>query len=353
VLVTAGGKIVAAGMLHGTLALARYNPDGSLDDSFGNGGTVLTPQAGVFARALLELPDGRLVVAGGTAGPGLYGETLHDSLVRYTADGSLDESFGSQGTSLGLPGSPEALVRQPDGKLVTAGSAGLARYNADGSIDQSFAREPVVESVNDVVLQPDGKLVSVGTWITLHATSWVVRRFNSSGVPDPGFCVSSAFPSGEAHAVALQSNGRLLVAGVAPTSRSGFTIRRYLGDHTGPCADVTAPVALLRIPRQRLGRVLAGGLGVAIRSSERGRAIVRLVLTRKEARRVGLARGKTIGRVSHAVTREATTRVRVPLTRVAKTRLQHVRRLSPSVRLAIADPSGNITRLRRQLTLRR
>jgi len=355
VIVTAGGKLVAAGMLDGNFAIARYNADGSLDGSFGDGGKVVTAvgSSSSSAHAVIELPDGKLLAAGGAMGPGLFGDTSHDALLRYNADGSLDESFGSHGKVIGLAGYANALVRQPDGKLVTAGSR-VARYNAEGSVDVGFAPEPTPPwIVHDVLLQPDGKLVVVGVWRTIRSTSWVVRRFEPNGAPDASFCVPPIFPRGEAYAAALQSDGKLLVSGESPVFGAGYMLARYLGDGSGPCADLIAPVAKLRIPRQRLGRVLTRGFAVTVGSSEPGKATLRLILTPSEARRVGITRRTTVGRGSHSFARGGRTKVRIHLTRAAKKRLGQALRVTVSVRLAVADRSANTVRLARRLTLRR
>jgi uncharacterized delta-60 repeat protein len=349
VVVSAGGKLLAAGVLDGAFALVRYNPDGSLDDSFGDGGKVLSPSAHLVPGALVELPDGQLVVGGSGPGPG---DTAHQTLVRYNADGTPDESFGSHGRAVGPAGTANALLRQPDGKLVTAGSGGLARYNADGSLDTGFAAASIEGTVNDLVLQPDGKLVAAGMWITLRTTSWIVRRFDSNGAVDSGFCVPPYPPIGRAYAALVQPDGRLLVAGEGAQPGSGFMLRRYVGAGPGPCADLWAPVTSLDIPRQRLARTLRKGLVVAVYSNEPGRAAVRLVLSRREARRVGVRR-RAIGRGSHTFIRQGIARFRVRVSRAARPRLERARRVTLTVRLALTDHGGNVTRAKRRLTIRR
>lgn len=155
VLVQSDGKLVAGGFSNATtptsndFALARYNPDGRLDAGFGAGGLVLTAFGGQdFVISLVQQADGKLVAAGGSNVAG----DLDFALARYNPDGSLDPSFGSAGRVLtGFGGGEErveALIQQPDGKLVAAGVTrigansprdfALARYNADGSLDPSF-----------------------------------------------------------------------------------------------------------------------------------------------------------------------------------------------------------------------
>lgn len=144
------GKIVVAGSIglyqtdpDSSVALARYQPDGTPDPTFGSGGKVVTDLAtGADAVATLAVQlDGKIVITG-TIG---FGGTDADFiLARYTADGSLDPAFGSGGkvtTDLGPADRATSLVLQSDGKLVVAGSTGygpdlaaLLRYNPDGSV---------------------------------------------------------------------------------------------------------------------------------------------------------------------------------------------------------------------------
>jgi uncharacterized delta-60 repeat protein len=139
-------KIVAAGWTFTVpgedFALARFNPDGSLDPSFGDGGKAATDfTTGDEGHAVVVQPDGKIVVAGQSL--------ANYALARYRPDGSLDPSFGSGGKVLssiqgeqGPLGGASALVLQPDGKLVAVGNVYLAsrhqfgalRFNTDGSL---------------------------------------------------------------------------------------------------------------------------------------------------------------------------------------------------------------------------
>ncbi|MDE2180609.1 MAG: hypothetical protein KGJ40_07160, partial [candidate division NC10 bacterium] len=240
------GKLVAAGSSGLTFALARYNADGSLDPGFGSGGKVLTDVGwpnGAFA--LILQPDGRLVAAG-------IGSTGGTALVRYTANGTLDPSFGSGGTvTTDVPAyGARALILQPDGKLVAAGSLdnnfALARYNAaDGSLDTSFGGGGTVmtdfgdaDGAFALVLQPDGKLVAAGHTNAGGAWHFALARYNANGTLDPSFgsggTVATVFdPSywGEPQALVLQPDGKLVAAGYWITGRGGydFALARYIG----------------------------------------------------------------------------------------------------------------------------
>ena len=126
--------------------LVRYGAGGALDAGFGSGGiaTLAGSPNNADAHALALQPDGKIVVAGNDSGRGLL-------LARYTANGALDQGFGSGGSVLTrLEGSSEAtaVAIQPDGKIVAAGRTrdgavytyAVARYDAAGSLDPSFGR---------------------------------------------------------------------------------------------------------------------------------------------------------------------------------------------------------------------
>jgi uncharacterized delta-60 repeat protein len=144
------GMLVVAGVSFNAsdiadFALARYRPDGSLDPTFGSAGKVLTDfgsDSDDDAGALVIQPDGKLVVAGTSNGD--------FALARYLPNGALDPTFGSGGTVLTDVGSGSddgamALALQPDGKLVVAGRSdgdfALARYKPNGTLDTTFSGE--------------------------------------------------------------------------------------------------------------------------------------------------------------------------------------------------------------------
>ncbi|HYU99854.1 MAG TPA: hypothetical protein VE977_13580 [Pyrinomonadaceae bacterium] len=131
------GKILAAGMGADKFGLARYNTDGSLDNTFGNGGKVVTTFFGRTdtATALALQPDGKIVVSGSatfSGGDGTSGAIRRFALARYNVvDGSLDASFGDQGkvtTDFSGDSMATCLTLQPDGKLVVSGSANLVDF---------------------------------------------------------------------------------------------------------------------------------------------------------------------------------------------------------------------------------
>jgi uncharacterized delta-60 repeat protein len=152
------GKIVAIGDTHPSHkgALARYNPDGTLDATFGNGGKVITvANVRESATGLLILPEGKIMISGSIDLPSSSNTSF--ALLRYNSDGSADSTFGNGGivtTDVG-PNDDQAyaIALQSDGKIVAAGRRGiqfypseqrkgnvaLARYNSDGSLDITLA----------------------------------------------------------------------------------------------------------------------------------------------------------------------------------------------------------------------
>ena len=209
------GKIVVAGYTgRGNVTIVRYHPDGSLDETFGTAGKVTGGVAGIAHEVTIQ-PDGKIVVAGTVARDD--GDDFGDVIVaRYLADGSLDQSFGNGGQlSTDLGGVTNAalnVVLQPDGAIVVSGSSldpgtnasvdhhtDIVRYRADGSLDASFGTAGKL-TLNDTLLgadlalQPDGRLILVGTADAGIApappgsvTEFSIRRLDSDGSPDVTF----------------------------------------------------------------------------------------------------------------------------------------------------------------------
>ena len=201
------GRIVAAGVAGSEFALARYNADGSLDTSFGDGGKVTTgfDPADVTDDRVAEIvlqPDGKIVAAGT-----IYNGSNYDfALARYDPDGSLDSGFGAGGTVTTALGPnhdfASALALQPDGKIVVGGLSeqlsgdgfALARYNADGSLDMNFGTLGTTLTrpsgwAEAIVLQPDGRILA-GGWIWAGSDddyNFGVVRYRANGALDASF----------------------------------------------------------------------------------------------------------------------------------------------------------------------
>jgi uncharacterized delta-60 repeat protein len=256
------GKIVVAGSrFTGTadFAVARYGADGALDEGFGFGGRTLTDfdADDDGGQAVAVQPDGKIVVAGGSG----TGATLDFALARYNGDGTLDSGFGVSGkvlTDFGAAEASNSIAIQADGKIVAAGqrdgsSIGrdfdfvLARYTADGSLDPTFGvggRVVADLGANDGILairlQADGKIVAVGGSGADNAFDFVVARYTAGGALDTSFGSGGATRTDfggrdVARSVALQPDGKIVAAGDTRNPATGdfnFALARYNADGT-------------------------------------------------------------------------------------------------------------------------
>jgi uncharacterized delta-60 repeat protein len=239
---------------------------GDLDPTFGVGGKVTTDlspnQFGTSdnANAVALQHDGKIVVAGFFSGLGIGGPAF----VRYNADGSLDSGFGVGGKAKPpFTGGMAAVLLQTDGRIVGVGSGFLngqngflvSRLETDGTVDTSFGiNGQVVTDFGRVTLglgaalQSDGKIVVVGAVGVDNAIDFAIARYNSDGSLDATFGVGGKVVTDfqnhfdVARAVALQNDGKILVAGVStnysvpPFTGEDFGVARYNTDGT---LDVT------------------------------------------------------------------------------------------------------------------
>lgn len=245
------GRLVVAGSSsdanqeHSSFALSRYREDGALDPSFGGDGTVTTVFGSGGARDLVVQADGR-IVAVGEAGDS---EDQGMGAVRYLPDGTLDPSFGGDGSvnleKIGRSGpdcrSADAVAQQADGKLVLVGTVGcggeagdtqlaVVRLNADGSLDPSFDRDgtrtPAFGTCTygtAVALLPDGKILAGGNDGGCYEERgpFRVARLNPDGTSDRAFGRRGrqrvAFPGRQAWVedLIVDAQGRTLVVGTA------------------------------------------------------------------------------------------------------------------------------------------
>jgi len=270
VAIQADGKLVVVGTTYRDndfsnedFAVARYNPDGTLDKTFGAGGKVQTdfPGLAAVASSVVIQPDGKIVVAGG-AFP-LFTFLGDFKLVRYNSNGSLDTSFGDGGiVTTTFPEGSYAfdMAVQTNGKIIAAGTVfvdfnpgdssntdfALARYNQDGTPDGTFGNGGQVttdfvgleDDAFSVLIQTDGKIVAVGS-ANDPATyyDFAAVRYLSNGTIDTTFGVAGKLHTDfgdqnfdRARSAALQSDGRIVAAGFA-ISQNGdvqnFAIARY------------------------------------------------------------------------------------------------------------------------------
>jgi uncharacterized delta-60 repeat protein len=246
------GKIIVGGVGQGNLpfsvALFRLNSGGTTDTSFGSGGLVTVnfpAESSVYD--IVVLPDGKILVCG---------EVFLDNsflLIRLNPNGTLDTSFGNGGTvraKMGptnpLIGGARAIAIQPDQKIVAVGFAedswAIARFHPNGQLDESFSNDGKIlfnfgigtEEAADVVVQPDGKIVVAG-WRSGPAA--VIARLNSDGSIDDTFgsggngIVQPMVATSRATSLALDASGKILVAGdIFQSPQNDFTLMRLNAD---------------------------------------------------------------------------------------------------------------------------
>ncbi|HYG22331.1 MAG TPA: hypothetical protein VEH04_06060 [Verrucomicrobiae bacterium] len=272
--------------------MARYNSAGGLDTTFGNEGTGIAavPLGNRDAAATaLAVQPGRFIVAGYAA---QNAQNYNFAAVAFDSAGILDTTFGAEGFLVSdisdVSSSGRGVAVQPDGRVIVAGSANdgerdqvaVARFNVDGSLDATFgAGGKVLTPVGSgsasgtaVALQPNGGIVVAGT----ANDDFLVVRYQGNGALDPSFgtngIVTTSIGSGSdvANAIALQADGRLVVAGNSDNgSNTDFAVVRYTtngfpdvsfdGDGKTTTAISTSSDYVNAVQVQANGRIVVAG----------------------------------------------------------------------------------------------
>lgn len=270
VLVQTDGKIIVVGETHTNTAsidyaLARFNVDGSLDNTFDYDGKVTTDFSNYqdHAYASVLQPDGKIVVAGVTM---IYMQPVPDKsfgIVRYNPDGSLDNLFGSGGlvsvSFLDEQASPLGIALQSDGKVIVVGwveaansssDIAIVRLNIDGSLDDTFGTGGKVttdyfgdnEYASCVAVQTNGKIVVAGVVNdgTPYGDDFAIVRYNSDGSQDNTFGTGGliatdffGYPDA-ANSIIIQPDGKIVAGGYCRTTQNidhyDFALARYTPD---------------------------------------------------------------------------------------------------------------------------
>ncbi len=270
VAIQSDGKILAAGNSGPSgpgrdSTIYRYNPNGSRDTSFDGDGKVFTNFGGEDAISSIAIQtDGKIVVAGKAQ----IGSSYDFTVMRYNSDGSLDTSFDGDGIAtidfVGGYDYVNALAIQADGKILVVGAgssdqsmetstsdSALARLNTNGSLDTSFDGDGKIraaisnyfDAATGVSIQTDGKILTSGSAMSITngdlgtlENDFALVRYNSDGSPDTtygtgGKAITDLFTNDLANAVALDSSGRVVIAG---ESDGQFTVARILGGSASP-----------------------------------------------------------------------------------------------------------------------
>lgn len=244
--IQADKKIVAAGTAADStdrvFAITRYNTNGSLDNTFDEDGKVMT-SFGTEAEisSIVIQADGKIV-----AGGYMYNDSTRVfAMARYNSNGTLDITFGNGGkitTAIGnIDDEIKAVCLQADGKIVAVGytnasqdnnyylpQIAVVRYNIDGSLDNSFSNDGIaITTLGDydagfsAVIQTDGKIIVAGTHLSGNDYQFLMVRYNIDGSLDNTFngngvtITSITGYYDVAYAVKIQKNGKIIVAGTA------------------------------------------------------------------------------------------------------------------------------------------
>jgi uncharacterized delta-60 repeat protein len=250
---------VAVALLCFPVAEIGYADDGGIDKSFGTDGIVSTNSKGLFSAQAMRLQKDDKIVVGGSSREAVSGLT-NFALVRYNPDGSLDAGFGNEGivtTKLFGESRLSALAIQADGKILSAGWSqrgaasdsdsdfALVRYLSDGTLDPSFGDGGKVVtdfSTNDgataIAIQSDGKIVLAG-FASRGAQNldFALARYNGDGSLDKDFGeggkvqIDFHAQDDQATSLSIQRDGRIVVVGSSRTySGSLFVLARYNRD---------------------------------------------------------------------------------------------------------------------------
>ena len=254
---------------------ARLNADGSLDaDFFGTGFNNRV-------NAIVIQPDGKILVGGGFS---TYKGETQNRITRLNADGTRDTGFATTGTGFG--NTIQAILLQPDGKILVGGSFStydivtqqrITRLNADGSRDTGFnSGTGFNEQINAMALQSDGKIIVGGVFTSYNGTTQNrITRLNADGTRDTGFSIGTGFGN-NVWAIALRPDGKILAGGQF-TSYNGTSQTRITRLNADGTRDTEFSIGfgfngnVYAIALQLDGKTIVGGNFTGYHTSTRNR----------------------------------------------------------------------------------
>jgi uncharacterized delta-60 repeat protein len=234
--------------------LSRINPDGSLDSTFGtNGKIIYSFGASSEPSAMTLLPNGKIVVTGWNSDTPGHGNVV---VAQLNSNGTLDSTFNNNGfliINFGHNSAAYKVSSQSDGKIVVVGNVNvggvhqyaLARINPDGTLDSSFGTggkattsfgSALSAGIQTIAFQPDGKIVAGGYGNNPNLSSFIpsitLARYNPNGSLDATFgnggtVVTKVDGGVQTYSLALESDGKIVVAGCLSNDVSDFALLRY------------------------------------------------------------------------------------------------------------------------------
>ncbi len=232
------------------IIVIRLNTDGSLDNTFSFDGQVVTAVNDQdYGQSIGIDPDGKIVVAGSTQDANFNTNTL---LIRYNADGSLDNTFGTNGKletdlSTGVDEFCGMTVTGSGKILATGGSWNnnstdvlVVRFNADGSLDNTFSFDGVVHTDFsgdtdkgwDVLIQPDSKVL-VGGVSRDGSDALAMVRYYADGTLDNTFGTGGKVTTlvgtdDQIYSLLIQTDGKIVAAGFSNNSGMDAVVARFI-----------------------------------------------------------------------------------------------------------------------------
>ena len=338
-----------------------------MDESFGVNGIVdNTFGIGESAGAIAIQPDGKILMSGWYA-PSSY------ITVRYNTDGTIDESFGNDGTvftNFGVFVIPSSIVVQPDNKIVVGGSTSgpakflLVRYMPDGSLDNSFGNGgktvtdfgPGDDVINDIALQADGKIVVTGVTNYSNLDNMALARYQSNGILDSSFngngkvtCKFEGFYS-QAYSALIQANGEIVISGYIFEAQYGdFAMARYLSNGSadssfGTNSQVVTDMGLIDLSYasalQNDGKIILAGSSLIINSDTPQNNFALARYNNESKKQI------IVQKIKHYIQThndaQATTLYNVSIYPNPAQNILHVEGLSSNAKLTVVDFAGNI-----------
>jgi uncharacterized delta-60 repeat protein len=277
-IVVVGEAEGASGQLS-EFAVARFNANGSLDTTFGTGGKVTTNFVGVAAggvrnpaTTVLRQPDGKLLVGGSASQCARCG--TRTALARYNVNGSLDTTFGTGGTvDMLVIGRVSALAEDAAGNIFALSGTNPAQFSAAGVFNPVITPAPVVTAssvgfaTSPTVFQADGKflLARTASGGGRRDTDAQVARFQVNGAVDGTFFnppfdfAADGTPATDVgQAITQTPSGQVLVAGIHHdnTGTTVFSVARLTAAGPLDTAFGTAGAVAVNLPMGGQGSVV-------------------------------------------------------------------------------------------------
>jgi uncharacterized delta-60 repeat protein len=276
-------------VVSGGFGVARYLPTGKLDTTFGTGGLASTGFVGGESGTGVALqPDGKIIWVGSQGNPSFpAGGTFSFAVARFNANGSLDTSFGTGGQASveffapPMQGAQEfagAVLVQPDGKILVAGSArqgqirfapiqgALARFNANGTPDTSFG-------TGGKILSSSGGITALGLDAAGNIFTLPTRaEFSPTGQADTGVTPAAITASSHGGSSVFLPSGQFVQANTIGVAKHDVDVQvqRFNADGStasaSPAFDYSGAAGLDQardsagaVAVQANGQAVAGG----------------------------------------------------------------------------------------------